>query len=97
MRGTAVALISLLQCAQTVTPAHKPWQWSHEERVAFLYPNTIIVVGVLVCIVWGWSRHRRGLVVIQNLHDMNGGDGEPDARAMARRNSRHHARYNRHY
>jgi hypothetical protein len=97
MRTPAIALISLVQCHQTMNPRYRPWEWDKYERAAFLWPNVLIVGLVITCVIWAWYRHSKGLAVIQDLHDLDGLDSTPSERALLHRQSRDYARRNRIY
>ncbi len=100
MRTPAIALISLLQCANTVGDPYRPWNWSKGERIAYLYPNGLLVVPTLVCIYWALYRYLYGLPILADSDpesDPEYWSPSPDERARMDRQARDYARRNRIY
>ena len=100
MRTPAIALISLLQCANTVGDPYRPWNWSDGERIAYLYPNGLLVFLTLVCIYWALYRYLYGLPILADSDpesDPEYWSPSPDERARMDRQARDYARRNRIY
>ena len=89
MRGPALALITMVQCFETVDDPWDSSTWTREERIAFLYPNAFFLILLAVIALWTLEKIVNGKVIIDDLDAL-------EEESELRRELRRHSRYRHH-
>tara|TARA_R100000808_G_C2065619_1_gene95194 strand:- start:319 stop:591 length:273 start_codon:yes stop_codon:yes gene_type:complete len=89
MRGPAIALVTMVQCFNTVDDPIDVSTWTREERIAFLYPNAFFLILLAVIAIWTLEKIVNGKVIIDDLDAL---EEENELRRELRRHSRYRYR-----
>ena len=89
MRSPAIALVTMVQCFNTVDDPIDVSTWTREERIAFLYPNVLFLILLAVIALWTLEKIVNGKVIIDDLDAL---EEDNELRRELRRHSRYRHR-----